>query len=180
MRKVAARDARGRVIHGAGASRDGRTLVPTLSEQPRDDHARDAVVIHEQDVHLVGGRARHGRPTSLADVTRTADVRFPASRGTTRRPPSRASAFPAPPPASPREPTERAPVFAPSRPRRASQWRAPDAKTSLLARAFGHGALRIRAMRRKSALRRPRRQATFADLARSVDTRVSFAKNIEC
>ena len=136
MRKVAARDARGRVIHGAGASRDGRTLVPTLSEQPRDDHTRDAVVIHEQDVHLVGGRARHGRPTSLADVTRTADVRFPASRGTTRRPPSRASAFPAPPPASPREPTERAPVFAPSRPRRASQWRAPGAKTSLLAVSF--------------------------------------------
>lgn len=69
MRKVAARDARGRVLHGAGASRDGRTLVPTLSEQPRDDRARDAVVIHEQDVHLVGGGARHGRPTSLADVT---------------------------------------------------------------------------------------------------------------
>ena len=76
MRKVAARDALGRVAPAAAASRGGRTLVSTLPEQPRDDRARHAVIIHEQYVHLVGGGARHGRPTSLADVTRTADA-FP-------------------------------------------------------------------------------------------------------
>ena len=140
MRKVAARDARGEVAPAAAASRGGRTLVSTLSEQPRDDRACHAVVIHEQYVHLVGRGARHGRPTSLADVT--PPTRFPASRRTTRRRPSRAPACPAPSPASSREPTERASVLAPSRPRRASQYGAPDAKTSFnsLTRTFGRRA----------------------------------------
>ena len=68
---------------------------------------------------------RRHSPTSRAPPTR-----FPASRRTTRRRPSRAPACPALSPASSREPTERASVLAPSRPRRASQYRAPDAKTS--------------------------------------------------
>ena len=101
MRKVAARDARGRVIHGAGASRDGRTLVPTLSEQPRDDHARDAVVIHEQDVHVRGGGARH-RVRTLRDVTRCLGKQPPtlarasSSHAPSSSPPPRASHASAP------------------------------------------------------------------------------------
>ena len=110
---------------------------------------------------------------------------------TSRAPPTCVSPRLAGPPAGHRAARRRVPRLRPlrraSRPnaRRCSLRRARGAprngaprarKRRYSPRAFGHGALRIRSMRRKSALRRPRRQATFAGLARSVDTRVSFAK----
>jgi hypothetical protein len=47
----------------------GLTLVAALLEHARDEGATHPVVVHEQDVHVRGGGARH-RVRTLRDVTR--------------------------------------------------------------------------------------------------------------